>query len=163
MKRYYLGRRFWKFRNLCLLIVVTLVLGFYYIYEFFYGEQPWWNPKLAILAFVLLGVLFFGAAFLFLERIRSSFYYCLTDCGLKASLFGRTVIYPYQSFRRAYHRFGGVFDTLPVVFEFENSRKLELNPYTQDLSELTLRLFQSIEAYAELEEGIRAFAEAYAE
>lgn len=40
MNTFVLGRRFEKFRNLCLVVVGALVFGFYFIYDYLYESFP---------------------------------------------------------------------------------------------------------------------------
>lgn len=116
MNTFVLGRRFEKFRNLCLVVVGALVFGFYFIYDYLYESFSWWNPGRMAFVFLLVGVLFVGITALLLTRFQSSHYYRLTANALEVSLWGRSVFYPYSDFRKAEHRFGGPFDTFPVVF-----------------------------------------------
>lgn len=152
------GLRFRKFRNLCVCVVAVMVFGFYFIYEYIYGQQAWWSSGRMAVVFLCLGAGLVLLTAALLERMRRTVCYRLTERGLEFSAWGRTVCYPYREFRKAYHRFGGPFDTVPVVFELTGNRKMELNQYISGLPELTVGLLERIGEYAELEEGIFDFA-----
>lgn len=154
--------RFSRFRNLCMVIVAVMVFGFYFIYDYIYGEMESWNPKRMAFVFLLTGIILVLLVGIFFTRMKNSMYYRLTANALEFSCWGRSVFYPYKSFVKAWYRFSGPFDTLPVVFQMADKKTLELNQYIANLPDLTLGLLERIEDHAELEEGLKGRCEAYA-
>ena len=154
--------RFSRFRNLCMVIVAVMVFGFYFIYDYIYGEMESWNPKLMAVVFLVTGILLVLLVGLFFTHMKNTMYYRLTANALEFSCWGRSVFYPYSDFVKAWYRFSGPFDTLPIVFQLSSKRTLELNQYIAGLPDLTLGLLERIEDHAELEKGLKDRAAAFA-
>ncbi|MBQ7534733.1 MAG: hypothetical protein IJT43_03845 [Stomatobaculum sp.] len=154
--------RFSRFRNLCMAIVAGMVFGFYFIYDYIYGEMESWNPKLMAIVFLIAGILLVAVVGLFITHMKNTMYYRLTAHALEFSCWGRSVFYPYSDFVKAYHRLGGPFDSLPITFELSNKKTMELNQYISGLPDLTLGLLERIEDHAELEEGLKDRAASFA-
>ncbi len=154
--------RFSRFRNLCMAIVAVMVFGFYFIYDYIYGELESWDPKRMAVVFLITGIILVLLVGIFFTRMKNSMYYRLTANALEFSCWGRSVRYPYSDFVKAWYRFSGPFDTLPIVFQLRNKRTMELNQYIAGLPDLTLGLLERIQDHADLEEGLMDRAKAYA-
>ena len=63
--------RFSRFRNLCMVIVAVMVFGFYFIYDYIYGEMESWNPKLMAVIFLITGILLVILVGLFFTHMKN--------------------------------------------------------------------------------------------
>lgn len=154
MKEYRLGVRFRKFRNLCMIIVAAVVFGFYFIYDFLYGDKEWWDPQTFAFAFVMIGFLFVVLTGIGLNTMLNTMSYRLLDNALEVSCWGRSVRYYYKDFKEAFYRGWGPFDSIPIVFVMKDRRKLELNQYLEDLAELSSGMLEKIRPYADVQDGL---------
>ena len=161
MKQYKLGLRFFKYRNLCCILVSAVVLCFYFIYRYLFSQTvPWWNDTLMAVIFVLVGVLFLWLIFFGADKIKQNVYYTLTDDALVSKTWSSTSKHPYKDFRKAYYGTITLSSELPIVFELEGGATLRLNQYIDELPELTKRLIDHITPYAEIDADVLAHVNA---
>lgn len=157
MKKYGLGIRFYKYRNLCCILVGAVVLCFYFIYNYLFSNMiSWWNDTLMAVVFILIGAAFIALIFWGADKIQKNVYYVLTESTLLSKSWSHSEEYPYQNFRRVYYGIVTLTSELPIVFELENGCKIHLNPYIDELPELTGKLLKQVKPYAEIDPKVLA-------
>ena len=153
-----MGPRFFKYRNLCGILVFAVVFTFYFIYDYvFSGVFSWWNRGVMALVFILIGGIFLALVWTGARLIHQNVSYSLTQDALVCTSWKRSTRYPFQDFRRAGMGAVSFSAPVPAVFELEDGRKLRLNQYIGELPELTMGLLAGIAPYAQIDDQLKEY------
>ena len=151
---YRMGRRLTIFRNIFFLLATALIISFYFIYDYVFGEAFPWIRGLPLAAiFLLIEALVIAAGVWWCRRLADGTLYTVTPDALEIQIGTGHKTLPWKDFERAWFGMVDFSGACPVRYRVKGE---EFRPsvYLENVWKLHEEIVEHIRPYAEIEEGL---------
>ena len=161
-KEYRIGKRLIVFRNIFYILATALLVCFYFIYDYIFGNAFPMIKGLPMLAlFVLLELLVIAAGRWWCQRLIDGTVYTVTDQALEITLGETRRKLEWKDFERAWYGTVDFSGSCPVTYKVKG-QEFRPSVYLQDVWKLHQEIIARIKPYAEIEEGLETKIGAFA-